>query len=140
MASPSRKLTGTMRKSCDRCHSFKLRCQRLADEERCERCIKQDASCHYSPKEPRRQAKRIGSTTTGIEAVAERPAVPDATPISTSNRFFSPSEHSASLARPGSGTQAEYLDTSFRRHQGMLRHPSFCYSSGSGHLLPILES
>jgi hypothetical protein len=140
MASSSRKLTGSIRKSCDRCHSFKLRCQRLADEERCERCIKQDALCHYSPKEPRRQTKRIGSTAAGNEAGAERPEASASTPISTSNLFFYPSEQSASLARPVLAAQAKYLETSYHCRQGMLRHASFCYSSGRGPLLPLPES
>ncbi|KAK7981302.1 hypothetical protein PG988_003540 [Apiospora saccharicola] len=47
-ASPTRRVS--MRQSCDRCHSQKLRCARPGGGERgaCKRCVRQGAQCVYS--------------------------------------------------------------------------------------------
>ena len=58
MASSFGATNGPLRKSCDRCHAFKLRCNKTTDAGRCERCIRQNAACCYSPKELRRPAKK----------------------------------------------------------------------------------
>ncbi|KAK2767370.1 hypothetical protein FQN53_006456 [Emmonsiellopsis sp. PD_33] len=42
-----------IRSACDRCHAQKLRCERRRGQDRCARCVRLDASCIFSPRQPR---------------------------------------------------------------------------------------
>ena len=55
-----------LRVACDRCHSQKLRCPKVAGAEKCNRCSKAQTLCVFSPfrqkKEPRNESPRDGAS------------------------------------------------------------------------------
>ncbi|KAI1738083.1 hypothetical protein F4680DRAFT_198934 [Xylaria scruposa] len=59
------KQTG-LRRACDRCHHSKLKCSREIDAEKCQRCLRADVECTFSPvaSTPRRQTWSIATLAT----------------------------------------------------------------------------
>lgn len=50
------------RLACDRCHSQKLRCQRQHGQGSCQRCSHLNATCVFSPRQPRRALPTISDS------------------------------------------------------------------------------
>jgi hypothetical protein len=50
------------RSACDRCHQQKLRCIQTKGKMGCERCVRLEMECRYSPRERRRKPVRTGSS------------------------------------------------------------------------------
>ncbi|KAI0974603.1 hypothetical protein F4678DRAFT_458564 [Xylaria arbuscula] len=55
-----------LRRACDRCHQSKLKCSKDIDQEKCQRCLRADVDCTFSPpaSAPRRQQGSIATLPT----------------------------------------------------------------------------
>ncbi|KAI0433527.1 hypothetical protein F5Y09DRAFT_63530 [Xylaria sp. FL1042] len=47
----------SVRRACDRCHRSKLKCSREIDEEKCQRCLRANVECIFSPPASTRRQK-----------------------------------------------------------------------------------
>ncbi|KAI0545984.1 hypothetical protein F4679DRAFT_558986 [Xylaria curta] len=81
------KQTG-LRRACDRCHHSKLKCSKEIDAEKCQRCLRADVECIFSPaaSTPRRQTWSVATPATSktryqggepASAAGTDPAQPD---------------------------------------------------------------
>ncbi|KAI0183342.1 hypothetical protein EV127DRAFT_475202 [Xylaria flabelliformis] len=81
-----------LRRACDRCHHAKLKCSKEIDEEKCQRCLRANVECTFSPAAttPRRQKWSVSTLTTsntryrGRELVSNT-AQPDNSPHEEDN-------------------------------------------------------
>ncbi|KAK0631013.1 hypothetical protein B0T17DRAFT_507438 [Bombardia bombarda] len=67
---PRQKTTPQVRLACDRCHAHKLRCLRQEGEGGCQRCLRANASCVFSP----RQRRAPQTATNSIAPSRHNPA------------------------------------------------------------------